>query len=226
RSRGCASWSGRSVRSCSENSLCESPRRVGGRSGKLFDSGCYMRVARRRSAGCHAIDRRQQKLHVWLSGRLPTIAYGSGLQPGFTNAALRRPPRLLFMHGKTLALIGAGNMAEAILKGLLRSGTCAPEAIIATARRPERVATLRAQYGVTAHSDNASAVAAADVVVLSVKPQVLDGVLVEIAPSLRPDTLVLSIAAGFPLSAIAQRLGAQARLVRAMPNTPSLVGAG
>lgn len=130
------------------------------------------------------------------------------------------------MHGKTLAFIGAGNMAEAIIKGLLRSGTCTQDALIATARRPERVTTLSTQYGVTAHNDNKLAVATADVVVLSVKPQVLDAVLVEIAPSLRPDTLVISIAAGFPLSAIAERLGEKTRLVRAMPNTPSLVGEG
>lgn len=130
------------------------------------------------------------------------------------------------MNGKTLAFLGAGNMAEAILKGLLRSGTCRPEALIATARRPERLSTLAAAYGLNAHSDNAGAAAAADVVVLSVKPQVLDAVLTEIAGRLRPDTLVISIAAGVPLAAIAERLGSSTRLVRAMPNTPSLVGEG
>ena len=130
------------------------------------------------------------------------------------------------MLEKTIAFLGAGNMAEALIKGLLRAGTARPESILATGRRAERLETLRRTYGVRTTSDNLAAVREADVVVLSVKPQAIDKVLVQVAPAVEPGKLFVSVAAGVPIAAMERRLGAGTRIIRTMPNTPSLVGAG
>lgn len=116
-------------------------------------------------------------------------------------------------------------MAEALIKGLLRGGM-SPAAITATARRPERLSALQQDYGIEVIHDNAAAARKAEVVVLAVKPQVLDKLLTQIAPAIDPRKLVISIAAGVPIAAIERRLGAGTRIVRAMPNTPALVGLG
>jgi pyrroline-5-carboxylate reductase len=126
---------------------------------------------------------------------------------------------------KTIGFLGAGNMAEALLRGLLRGGDFGPAQVLASGPREERMAELRERYGIDAGTDNHRP-AAADIVVLSIKPQIMSRVLDEVASTIRPDALVLSIAAGVPVSAIASRLAAGTRIVRAMPNTPALVDAG
>ncbi len=130
------------------------------------------------------------------------------------------------MLDKTIAFLGAGNMAEALIKGLLRAGIARPDSIIATGRRAEKIEELQLTYGVRTTMDNVAAAREADVVVLSVKPQALDKVLVQVAPVVDPRKLVISVAAGVPIAAMERRLGAGARIIRTMPNTPSLVGAG
>ncbi len=125
---------------------------------------------------------------------------------------------------RTIGFIGAGNMAEAMIRGLLRGRDFAAEHISASGPRDERVAELREKYGIDATTDNAKP-AAAEIVVLSVKPQILSRVLEEVAEIIKPDALVISIAAGVPVSAIQARLAAGTRVVRAMPNTPALVDA-
>jgi pyrroline-5-carboxylate reductase len=130
------------------------------------------------------------------------------------------------MLDKTIAFLGAGNMAEALIKGLLRAGIARPDSVIATGRRPEKLEELQRAYGVRTTLDNVAAAREADVVVLSVKPQALDKVLVQVAPVVDPRKLVISVAAGVPIAAMERRLGAGARIIRTMPNTPSLVGAG
>jgi pyrroline-5-carboxylate reductase len=130
------------------------------------------------------------------------------------------------MLERTIAFLGAGNMAEALIKGLLRAGTARPESLLATARRPERLEGLGRTYGVRTTLDNLAAVREADVVVLAVKPQALDKVLVQVAPAAAPGKLFISVAAGVPIAAMERRLGVGARIIRTMPNTPSLVGAG
>lgn len=124
---------------------------------------------------------------------------------------------------RTIGFIGAGNMAEAMIRGLLR-GMFAAEQISASGPREERVNELRDKYGIAATTDNKAA-ADKDIVVLSVKPQILSRVLVEVADSIRADALVISIAAGVPVAAIQARLATGTRVVRAMPNTPALVDA-
>ncbi|HTP49389.1 MAG TPA: pyrroline-5-carboxylate reductase [Anaeromyxobacteraceae bacterium] len=128
--------------------------------------------------------------------------------------------------GKNIAFLGAGNMAEALVKGLLRADVAAPGEVLCTDRRPDRLAELAERYRVRTSSDNRAATSGASIVVLSVKPQVMNKVLAEIAPALDETKLVISIAAGVPLAAIERRVGHGIRVIRTMPNTPALVGAG
>ncbi|HYC59058.1 MAG TPA: pyrroline-5-carboxylate reductase [Thermoanaerobaculia bacterium] len=126
---------------------------------------------------------------------------------------------------RTIGFVGAGNMAEALLRGLLRGDDFAPEQISASAPRAERVAELHEKYGINATIDN-RVPASAEIVVLSVKPQIMSRVLDEVAPTISSDALVISIAAGVPVATIQARLTAGTRVIRAMPNTPALVDAG
>jgi pyrroline-5-carboxylate reductase len=128
--------------------------------------------------------------------------------------------------GQTIAFIGAGNMAEALVKGLLGAGVAAPQEILCTDRRAERGPELERKYGVRFTQDNKAAVQSAGIVILSVKPQVMDKVLDEIGALLDETKLVISIAAGVPHPAIERKVGHGVRIVRTMPNTPALVGAG
>jgi pyrroline-5-carboxylate reductase len=128
--------------------------------------------------------------------------------------------------GKTIAFLGAGNMAEALVKGLLRANVAEPREIVCSDRRDERGPELVQRYGVRFTRSNLEATAAAQIVVLSVKPQVMNKLLEEIAPVLDHQKLVISIAAGVPIQAIERKVGHGVRIVRTMPNTPALVGAG
>jgi pyrroline-5-carboxylate reductase len=131
------------------------------------------------------------------------------------------------MHiGRKIAFLGAGNMAGALIKGLLRAGACEPAEIWAVDVRPARLEELAAAHSIRTGRALEDATAWADVVVLSTKPQVFDRVLPAVASAVRPDALVVSIAAGVPVTAIESRLPAGTRVVRTMPNTPALVDAG
>lgn len=127
---------------------------------------------------------------------------------------------------KTLGFIGGGNMAAALVKGLLHSKVVPPDRVIVGDVKDERLRQLRDEHGVRTTSDNLELVRGADVVVLSVKPQVIDKVLAAIGAHVRPEQLVVSVAAGVPVAAMEARLPAGARVVRAMPNTPATVDAG
>ena len=124
----------------------------------------------------------------------------------------------------SLSFIGAGSMAEAMIRGLLHKGVFPPEEITASVPRAERMRELESTYGIRVTHDNREA-ARARIVLLSVKPQILSRVLDEIADAIDPESLVISIAAGVPVAAIQSRLAAGTRVVRAMPNTPALVDA-
>ncbi len=128
--------------------------------------------------------------------------------------------------GKTIAFLGSGNMAEALVKGLLRARVAEPREIICSDRREERGPELTQRYGVRFTRSNRDATEQADIVILSVKPQIMNKLLAEIAPALDQKKLVISIAAGVPIAAIERKVGHGVRIVRTMPNTPALVGAG
>lgn len=125
-----------------------------------------------------------------------------------------------------IVFIGAGNMAEALVRGLLAAGVARAEEVWVTDIAPVRLEHFRTRYGVGGGSDNAAAARMADTLVLAVKPQQLAAVCAELAGALARDPLVISIAAGIPTARIEQWLGGAARVVRAMPNTPALIGAG
>jgi pyrroline-5-carboxylate reductase len=124
-----------------------------------------------------------------------------------------------------IAFIGGGNMARSLIGGLLRTGT--PAAAIAVAE-PNAVAreSLAGDFGVHAVADNAAAARDAGLWVLAVKPQVMDQVLSGLAPLAASGPVVVSIAAGVPIARMQAALGPAARIVRTMPNTPALIGAG
>lgn len=129
--------------------------------------------------------------------------------------------------GRTIAFIGAGNMAGALIKGLLHAGACRPDEVMAVDVRQSRLEEITTAHpGLRTSDDLAEALVWAEVVVLSVKPQVFDRVLPVVSTALRPDALVVSIAAGVPLTAIEARLPQGARVIRTMPNTPALVDEG
>lgn len=122
--------------------------------------------------------------------------------------------------------IGGGNMAEALLKGLISGLDVKAASILATDVVPARRQYLETTYGVCTTADNSVAVQQSEVIILAVKPQIIPAILQEIAPLLTPEKLVISIAAGITLQTLQQALGTERRVVRVMPNTPALVLAG
>ncbi|WP_336941793.1 pyrroline-5-carboxylate reductase [Vibrio cholerae] len=129
------------------------------------------------------------------------------------------------MEQRSIAFIGAGNMARAIIAGLIASGYAADK-IIATAPSLTRREPLEAQYGIRTTSDNLAAVQQADVVVLAVKPQLMAEVCKPLQAVDFSGKLVISIAAGVSVKRLNEMLANQLNLVRVMPNTPSLVNLG
>jgi pyrroline-5-carboxylate reductase len=121
-----------------------------------------------------------------------------------------------------VAVLGAGKIGEALLAGLLASGRATDE-LVFTERHPERAAELTARLGV-AGVDVADAAARAEVLVVAVKPQDIAPVLAELAPVLRPGTLVVTLCAGLPIALFEGALPEGTPVVRVMPNTPMLVG--
>src|SRR3954471_2822917 len=107
---------------------------------------------------------------------------------------------------KTIGFLGTGNMAEALIKGLTSAQVIDPAKIYGSDPRRERCDELTQRFGIHTTTSNAEVVKHSEIVVLSVKPQIFPLVLDEIAASLKPNTLVISIAAGTPVSAIERRL--------------------
>lgn len=128
-----------------------------------------------------------------------------------------------------LGIIGAGNMAEAIVRGVIGRGVLVPAQIIAADVSPQRRALFESQLGVKTTLDSRDVVRDTKAVLLAVKPQQMAGVLASLKVSFRPNSLVVSIAAGISTAFVQQHLGGmvrQLRVIRAMPNTPMLVGEG
>ncbi len=125
----------------------------------------------------------------------------------------------------TIAFIGPGMMAEAMVAGLLRFNLAEPESIVASGPRYERGHELQGRYGIRPYTDNAAATRQAQVVVLSVKPQRLDVVMEGLRGAIQPGALVLSIVAGASLDKLCRGLD-HCIVVRSMPNTPAQIGQG
>ena len=125
---------------------------------------------------------------------------------------------------KTLGFIGGGNMASAILGGILSSGLVTIEQIIVTAKTNNTLSSLQEQFGIYTTHSNPEAAKQADILFLVVKPYLFPEIISEIKNSITEDTLLVSIAAGHSISSIETLFQKKIKLVRAMPNTPALVG--
>ncbi len=129
------------------------------------------------------------------------------------------------LENATIATVGSGVMAEAMVAGLLRGNLVTPDQVVASHPRAERRDALAATHGIRVVASNTEAVTGADVIILAVKPQMLAKVGREISTALRPGQLVLSVLAGPTTRALVATLGHD-QVVRAMPNTPARIGNG
>jgi pyrroline-5-carboxylate reductase len=127
---------------------------------------------------------------------------------------------------KKIGFVGAGNMAGALIRGLLRAGQYDPSDIVAADPIEVQLRRLKRAHKIDVVRDNRALVKQSQTVILAVKPQSMAAVLDEIRAEVNPRKLFVSIAAGFPLRRLEAGLGGQARVVRVMPNTPVLVGRG
>lgn len=124
-----------------------------------------------------------------------------------------------------IGFIGCGNMATAMIGGILGKKLVAPEDMMASAKSEKTMAKIKAELGIQA-ADNNTVAAAADVLVLAVKPIYMEEVIKEISPQVRPETIVVTLAPGKTIAWIEAAFAKTVKVVRTMPNTPALVGEG
>jgi len=127
---------------------------------------------------------------------------------------------------KKLFFIGSGNMAAAIISGLLQSKLVKPENIVCNDISKDKVINLQRKYGVSISENKGEAIIGADIIFLSVKPQNMPGVFKEIQHFVKKGAIIISIAAGITTKFIEDSIGKKVGVIRAMPNTPALVLAG
>lgn len=125
-----------------------------------------------------------------------------------------------------IGFIGLGNMARAIIGGMLEKGIVSAEDICGSAKTQKTLEAVQKTYGIHVFQSNAAVASQCETLVLAVKPQFLEGVIREIRDAVQPDTLIISIAAGKTLDWLEKAFGRKIKLVRCMPNTPALVGEG
>ena len=127
---------------------------------------------------------------------------------------------------KKIAFIGSGNMGGAIIGGIISAGLVPAASVTASDPSEAARGRLIEKYGINVTTDNKAAVRDADIIFLAVKPNIYSAVSAEIKDTLSPSAVVVTIAAGQTLEHMAGMLGKKAKIVRAMPNTPALVGEG
>ena len=125
-----------------------------------------------------------------------------------------------------VAVLGAGKMGGILLQAFLKQNLFAPEQIHATVGHAERALALRTQWGVDVSTNNLEAARQSDLILLGVKPFQVPGLIAEIRPALTPAKTLVSFAASVKTSAIEEAAGMEIAVIRAMPNTPSMLGAG
>jgi pyrroline-5-carboxylate reductase len=124
-----------------------------------------------------------------------------------------------------IAFVGAGVMAESMIAGLLKNALISAEHVVASHPREDRRQRLEERFGILSTESNCEAAHGADLVFLTIKPQVLKAVMRQLSGSLSPQQVVVSVIAGAPINVLVDGLGHQA-VVRVMPNTPAQVGQG
>jgi len=125
-----------------------------------------------------------------------------------------------------IGFIGLGNMARAIIGGMIEKGGFAPADICGADPVEQATKDVAAKFGITAGTDNKAVASQADILILAVKPQFMQGALDTIKDSIKKDCLIISIAPGKTIAYYEEAFGKDAALVRCMPNTPALVGEG
>lgn len=125
-----------------------------------------------------------------------------------------------------VGFIGCGNMATAMINGMVASGLVAPADMIASAKSQKTKQRIETELGIRAADTNTQVLEFADLIFLAVKPQFLEEVLSEIRGAIKPEHIFVSLAPGKTLQWLGERLGSTAKVVRTMPNTPAMVGAG
>lgn len=132
----------------------------------------------------------------------------------------------LMMENPKIAFLGAGNMAEALVAGIVKAKLADSDNLLATDISSARLEIVKARYHIQVGSKNSDAVLGANVIILCVKPNVMNDVLGGIQGSLSDKQLVISVAAGVPIKSIQTTIGQTIPLVRAMPNTPAVIQEG
>ncbi|MBH0228618.1 pyrroline-5-carboxylate reductase [Halobacillus yeomjeoni] len=127
---------------------------------------------------------------------------------------------------RKIGFIGCGNMGQAMIQGMIDAGVVKAEDISATALSDETIDFVSDEYGIEVSADNKGVARESDLLFLAVKPYIYRGVIQEIKSEVSDDTVVITIAAGITLDAIKESFGKSVKVIRSMPNTPSLVGAG
>jgi pyrroline-5-carboxylate reductase len=130
------------------------------------------------------------------------------------------------LKGKRVAFLGAGKMGGIILQALLKNGLLTAKSTVATVAHPERAKALSTKLKVKVGTNNVEAARGADIIVIAVKPQVVEDVVREISGYVGPKQLIISVAASVPTAMIEKNLSAHVRVIRAMPNTPCIMEAG
>jgi pyrroline-5-carboxylate reductase len=152
---------------------------------------------------------------------------------GEANSSMSGPESFEFeepmandLAGKKVAFLGAGKMGGIILQALLNSGLLSAKSTCATVAHEERAKALAEKLKVKVGTNNVEAAEGADLIVIGVKPQVVEDVVREISGQITPRQLIVSVAASVPTSMIEKNLSPNVPVIRAMPNTPCLLGAG
>lgn len=127
---------------------------------------------------------------------------------------------------KKIGFIGCGNMGQAMIGGIVKSGLVAPEQVYASDPSEQNLSRMQAEYGICITQDNLVLAKKCDILVLSVKPYLYTDVIEEIRDAVKEHALIVMIAAGQTIAANEARFGREIKIVRAMPNTPALVGEG
>jgi pyrroline-5-carboxylate reductase len=130
------------------------------------------------------------------------------------------------LSSKKVAVLGAGKLGGMLLQAWLKNGLLSKELTRATVRHPERVGRLAEKLQIEVGTDNAKAVAGADIIFIAVKPQTVQEVMEEIRPQVSPGQIFISVAASVSTGQIESALGTKSAVIRAMPNTPCSLGAG
>ena len=136
----------------------------------------------------------------------------------------RKPKTVQPTRRPVIGFVGGGNMATALIKGLVAAGLYRPEQVVASDIDAPKLAGLRRRFKIGTTTDNAALVRDTKVLVIAVKPQIIDAVLAQMRAAVTPQKLFVSIAAGVTTARLEAGLGGGARVLRVMPNTPALLG--